>query len=221
MPPTHHPPLALLGDHAAGRLPAGLALVSAAHLELCPACAAEHRMLEELGGQGLAELPSASDEDDLLESVLGMLDDEPPAPPPAPVLPAFLAGLPLPRALHPHLAAARRWSLLLPGIYEVALPVDLNGLRCSLLRFSPGALLPDHGHRGLELSLVLDGGFDSRGAAGTEVFLTGDLSLREPGAGHDHEVAIHDDGCLVLFARTGRLEARTLKGALGMLLGRL
>lgn len=176
-------------------------------------------MLDELGGQTLAELAPDPVGDGLLDSVLARLDDPAPPAPPPPKLPRFLEAEPLPAVLHPYLTGARRWSLLLPGIHEVKLPVDVNGLRTSLLRFQPGTVLPEHGHSGLELSLVLDGGFDSRSAARTEVYLPGDLSFREPG--QDHEVHIHDEGCLVLFARGGRLQARTLKGALGMLLGQL
>lgn len=176
-------------------------------------------MLDELGGHALAELAPEPVDNALLEGILSRLDDPAPLPPPAPELPGFLAAEPLPAALHPYLSDARRWSLLLPGIREIELPVDVNGLRTSLLRFQPGTVLPEHGHGGLELSLVLDGGFDSRTQVGTEVYLPGDLSLREPG--QDHEVRIHDEGCLVLFVRSGRLEARTLKGALGMFLGQL
>ncbi len=220
MHPSHHPPLDLLAAHTAGWLAEDQSLLVASHLELCPACRSEEAALEKLGGELLEGAvddapPSAS----LLDAVLRRLDEPVPPSAPPPALPAFLADLPIPTVLHRYLADVRRWSLLLPGIQEIALPVEGARLRCSLLRFKPGVLLPRHGHGGRELSLVLQGGFDDQSDAGDRVFLPGDLSCQDPE--DDHEVRIHEEGCLVVFAREGRLLPRSLLASVGIFLGQL
>ena len=62
----------------------------------------------------------------------------------------------------------------------------------AMLRYSPGATVPRHTHRGLETVLVLEGAQrDDHGVYGP-----GTLILNE--AGSDHAVA-SDDGCIVLI----------------------
>ena len=59
------------------------------------------------------------------------------------------------------------WKRVLKGIYEVRLPLWREPIRVRLLLARSGCALPEHGHRGNEMLLVLQGAFrDARGRVG-------------------------------------------------------
>jgi putative transcriptional regulator len=98
------------------------------------------------------------------------------------------------------------WQRLVPGLIQhVPLDADRGTLR--LVRMRPGAVVPDHGHQGEELNLVLSGGFLDRG----EHFDRGDLAVADADVEHDLRV---DPGehCVILQLLDGPIVPRTLLG---------
>jgi putative transcriptional regulator len=203
--PTHHPADETLLRHAAGSLPAGSALVVAAHLEHCPRCRAAVRLGEAVGGVLLADCPEAPLAQDALARSLARLE-EPESRAPAPAAGAELApGLALPTALRG--LTDGRWRRVAPGIGRIRL--DVPGARSGelvyLLRVAPGRRLPEHGHRGQEITCVLAGRF--RDASG--VYGPGDVAEMEAGADHQPS-AEPGEACICLIATDGRLRMRGL-----------
>ncbi len=214
--PRHHPPDDLLAAYAAGVSPEAVSLVAACHLKTCPACRGRAAALESIGGALLQDAPSVDLAAGALDAVLARLDD--PVPPPAPraPLPGFLAGRPWPRPLHAYLSGADRWQRRVPGVRQLGLPLDLDGTPVTLVEMRAGFTVPPHGHAGLELNLVLEGGFDDDHDGA--VYLPGDLSVKAPDV--EHRIHAHPDGpCVVLVVRGGRLVPKDLMGRLGALLG--
>jgi len=152
---THHLDDATLMSFAAGALPAALSVVAASHAAMCARCRREVAALERVGGALLAALAPA------------MLDRAEPSAPAAPVSPArqehHAAGQsvelpkPLARLLYGDLDAVR-WRRLGLGVWHHRLPVEGSGALW-LLKVAPGGVLPQHGHSGAELTLVLRGSF--------------------------------------------------------------
>jgi len=212
----HHPSDDILLRHAAGRLSAGPTLVVATHLAACPHCRAVTRMGEAVGGVLLAEEPPAALAPDALDRALARLDMPASPPRPASVVPELAPGLPMPRPLHD--VAHGPWRWVAPGISRIRLNLAdaTPGERAYLLRVAPGSTLPEHGHRGQELTCVLAGRFSD----GTGTYAQGDVA--EMDAGHEHQpIAEPGEACICLIVTQGRLRmhgllARALQPLVGV-----
>ncbi len=78
-----------------------------------------------------------------------------------------------------------------PGVETKTLYRELSGRQTVLVRMAPGARLPEHRHRGVEQSFVLEGTLvDDEGAC-----TAGNFVWRRPGSVH---VAFSPDGCVIL-----------------------
>jgi anti-sigma factor ChrR (cupin superfamily) len=101
---------------------------------------------------------------------------------------------------HSHLVrpAEMEWQQTrFPGCEIKTLMFDANtGLMTSLLRFAPGAELPDHEHVNIEQTFVLEGSLvDKDGPAAGIACKKGEFIWREPGSRHS---AWTPEGGLVL-----------------------
>lgn len=195
--PRHHPYPDTLAAFAAGTLRAGFDLVVATHLRFCPACRAEVKRLEQLGGCLLADLEPAALGADALAATLARLDE------PSSVSP------PHARELDQLLATARpRW--VAPGVWTAKVDTPHRREdRVYLLRVAPGARTARHTHQGTEFTQILEGALDDGGV----IYRAGDFI--ELGEDHTHRPTVHgDQPCVCLFATEGRLVATDLIGRL-------
>jgi putative transcriptional regulator len=211
----HHPDDETLLRHAAGRLNAGLALVTAAHLHGCAQCRAREAALEAVGGALLELAEPSAMAPSAFSDVLARLDAPPP---PAPVARAprrAALGLPPDMKLPPVLAGCDigRWLWLGRGVRysRVRLPwaPDANVM---LLRVAANCAVVRHTHAAHEMTLILHGGYsDSTGQYGP-----GDM------AEHDetvlHQPRADEEGCICLAALEGGLR---LDGWMGRVQRRL
>lgn len=195
--PDHHPSEELLLDHAAGALAEAPALLVATHLALCPACRADLAALEAVGA-GLLEAgePSGFDEA-LLARTLARLDGQEPAPRAIAQGPAWP-----PRPLRDYLPGgleALPWRMRLPGVHGCTLD-GVAGGKVEMLRIQPGRAVPSHTHRGLEMTLVLEGGYaDEIGHFGR-----GDVCVADETITHRPHADIGPD-CICLTVTDGVL----------------
>ncbi|WP_417718941.1 ChrR family anti-sigma-E factor [Salipiger sp.] len=186
---THHIPDEQIRAYAAGQLPHAFSVVVAAHVSLCDDCRAQLGAEEALGGALLErEAPVALDTA-ARDRLLAALDSsEPPAPPmrgsgifPAPVMEALRGDPP-------------KWRMLGGGIRQQILSEE-EGASLRLLYIPPGRAVPEHGHNGLEMTLVLQGSFsDSEGA-----FARGDVETAHDEVDHQ-PVAGPGAPCICLAA---------------------
>lgn len=184
----HHISDDLLDDYRAGSLPHAFSVVVAAHLSLCDDCRARHEARDMFGGALLEGTEAAPLGTDARARIMAALDTPPPAPVrrgsgvfPAPVM-AELGGRP------------PRWRMLGGGIRQQILSADREG-SLRLLYIPPGKAVPEHGHRGLELTLVLQGSFaDSEGA-----FRRGDVETAHDDIDHQ-PIAGPGEPCICLAA---------------------
>jgi putative transcriptional regulator len=145
---TRHLDDATLMSFAAGSLPGALAAVAAAHVTLCARCRGEVAMLERIGGALLADMPEVA----VAAGAPAMPRFAGPRVPPAPLgeVPARLVGF-----VGSDLDAVR-WRWIAPGLWHRPLPISGEG-SLHLVKGSPGVSVPEHGHGGSELTLVLRG----------------------------------------------------------------
>ena len=200
----HHPDDDLLLGLSADRLEAGTRLVLSSHLELCAHCRQRVRVLDALGGLLLEEVAPAPLSSGALASTLARIEalDAPGAghdpvkvspPPPLP------EGACWPQALA-H-CSATPWRWIGPGMRwsRVSVPESPEA-NVFLLRIAAGKYLPQHTHRGLELTQILYGRFHD----GRALFGPGDFDAAD--ADIHHQPVVQDGSeCICLASLDGRL----------------
>lgn len=188
-PIAHHISDDLLDAYALGALPHAFAVVVAAHLSLCDTCRARAEAIDMVGGALLDDLDPVAVSSAARARAMAALDT--PAPPP-PVRRSGIFPAPVMAELH---GRPPRWRMLGGGIRQQILHADSEG-SLRLLYIPPGRAVPEHGHRGLELTLVLQGSFaDSEGEFGV-----GDVETAQ--AALDHQPIAGPDGPCICLAAT-------------------
>lgn len=188
----HHPDPSSLMSCSAGAMPEPLAAVMATHLSLCPACRRQLERLDCLGAVMFESLPRAGD-------TAGVAV----APPPraaAPIASPHRGELPAPivELLRP---TGRKlpWRRLGVGLWylPIALSKGVDG-HLNLVKVAPGVAMPEHGHSGSELTIILDGAYTDE--IGT--FGVGDVADLDDSVEH-RPVACPKKGCICLTASEG------------------
>ncbi|WP_137700043.1 ChrR family anti-sigma-E factor [Marimonas lutisalis] len=196
---THHIPENLIIAYASGALPRPFALVVAAHVSMCDECRARLTAQETAGGAILDTAETSAISDDLRARVLQALDDPIVLPErktrrgpyPGPVMEALKGQPP-------------RWKSLGLGTRQCIIEHGRAG-SVRLLSIPAGQAVPDHGHNGLELTLVLQGAFKDE----TGYFGPGDLEVADSDLEHT-PVADEGETCICLAATDASLRFNTL-----------
>ncbi len=203
----HHLTDSLLLGYAAGSLPEAFNLVVATHVSMCDECRARLAAHEAVGGVVLESAEAVEMGHDSLGATLRLIAGGPKAPirtersrPPRAegFLPAPLAG---------YVGGgidAVKWRAIGGGIRQAILPTSRDAT-VRLLHIPAGAAVPDHGHRGTELTLVLQGAFRDE----ADRFGRGDIEVAD--ASMDHRpVAETGSDCICLAATDARLRFNSL-----------
>ncbi|GAB4393268.1 MAG: anti-sigma-E factor ChrR [Kiloniellaceae bacterium] len=199
--PAHHFPEEMLLDYVAGTLAEAPAILVATHLSLCPSCMAAAAEYKALGGDLLGALEPPSPDSDALESASERRVEEEEAP-----VEERMSGredaLPAPLAAYLGDELAKlAWQFLAPGIEQVALrprrgaagEVWPEGGEVLLVRLAPGAAAPRHTHRGIEATVIVQGGFSDE----TGQYDLGDAWIVDATVTHG-PVALPGEDCLCL-----------------------
>jgi putative transcriptional regulator len=192
--PQHHPDQFMLNDYAAGSLPGALALSVAAHLEFCAQCRRESHQLQALGAQLLETLDPVPVADTALESLLRRIDAEPARQPVVKKASTRPVGG-LPRVLRQLVPAGvddLEWSRA-GSLRTSRLAFGDRSREVTLQHIAAGGRVLEHGHRGNEITVVLQGSFFDKDGC----YQPGDFLLRGPEHVHRPEVDSSGD-CLCL-----------------------
>jgi len=199
---NHHLTDALLMAYAAGALPEAFSLTVAAHVSMCDECRARLGAYESLGGAVLDRAETVTmAEDSLTVTMARIRDGAPVRERPAPRKRGGVLPAPLQDYVGGDLDAVR-WRPIGMGVKQAILPTARDAT-ARLLYIPAGAAVPDHGHRGTELTLVLQGAFVDE----TDRYGPGDIEV----AGEDlHHMPVADIGadCICLAATDAPLRFR-------------
>ncbi len=198
----HHPTDALLIGYATGALPEAFDLVVATHISMCDDCRAKLAAYEALGGAVLDEAEGVALSDDCLAATLRLISDSPSEPAPSAAPRPRRRGI-FPAPLADYVGGgeeAVKWRPAGMGVRQAILPTAKDA-RVRLLSIPPGAAIPDHGHRGLELTLVLKGAFRDDGV----IYRPGDVEVADETTEHT-PVAEPGETCICLAATDARLK---------------
>ena len=186
---THHIPDRLIAAYAAGSLPQPFSLVVATHVSLCMECRAAYQSHLAVGGAVLEDSDAISVSDGMKDALFAQLD-QPEAPQPVYRRSGAYPG-PVVEALK---GKSPRWKSMGLGVRQCILEAGPEG-SVRLLYIPPGQAVPDHGHNGLELTLVLQGSFSDA----TGRFATGDCEVADADLEHT-PVADRGPPCICLAA---------------------
>jgi putative transcriptional regulator len=196
----HHPKYELIQSFVNGDLPASLSAAISIHADMCPACQRHISLLTDQVAELSFEALSLTTADDNLvnESILNMDFEE------------MIAGITqsneidvkqvievktvnfkskqynLPTALN---------NINLGNVAQIGklartrLQLTENEIHTNLLHMEPGGSVPEHTHKGFELTLLLEGSFHDNSG----VYVKGDFIMRD--GNHIHQ-PISDSGCL-------------------------
>lgn len=186
---NHHIPDSLLAAYASGAIEHAFALAIASHVSLCMECRARLTAHEAAGGAVLEEMSELEVSASLKASVLDLLDAPVKPKPtyqrsgayPAPIVAALKGSEP-------------KWRSVGTGVKQAILHSDPE-CTARLLYIPPGQAVPDHGHNGLELTLVLQGSFSDE----TGTFGVGDIEVADQDLEHT-PIAGAGPACICLAA---------------------
>lgn len=202
---TRHPDGATLISFAAATLAEPLAAVVAAHLSMCPQCRAEAADLDLVGAALLLSSPRRTGESALAVPQRPVAID-------ADAVPQTIdAGDRLPAAIVAAYGlsfASIPWKRLGPGVWHHRLALrQVGDLR--LLRIAAGRTMPNHGHGGAELTLVIEGAYSDV----TGTYRRGDLQDADEAIEHQPIVDTAAE-CVCLIASEYPARFKTLVGRL-------
>ncbi len=201
---NHHLTDDVLMGYASGSLPEAFNLMVAAHVSLCDTCRARAESFDAVGGEVLEENPAgdvAMTTNSLMATLAliksGPLDGI------AASKPDRTADAVLPGPLQDYVAGGLdgvKWRGIGMGVKQAILPTSA-GATARLLMIPAGAAMPDHGHHGLEMTMVLKGAFKDE----DDYFARGDVEIADSDMHHTPVADIHED-CICLVVADARLK---------------
>lgn len=193
---NYHPSQRQLAQFVSGDLSPAWSLMVSAHIDMCSYCQSEVKMLTaQYAGESIeAEKPQSLDPvlanmlDDITELETAMVEEAVPA---NRHLELDGRKFELPRALSRFADKTDNWSKLVGKLWQA--PVDLGSAgRAHFIYMESGGSVPEHTHKGNELTLVINGEFED----GHRAYDSGDFILMD--SDNTHTPVSHDrDGCLV------------------------
>ncbi len=188
----HHLSDSLLIAYSAGQLPEAFNLVVATHVSMCDDCRAALGAFDAVGGGMVESAGEVAVSHDSLAATLALIAAQTPVAD-APARPAGIFPVPLANYVGGDLDAVK-WRSLGMGVRQAILPTA-KGASVRLLHIPAGQAMPDHGHRGMELTLVLQGAFSD----GVGRYNRGDVDVETEATRHT-PVAEAGPPCICLSA---------------------
>ncbi|KIC50003.1 ChrR family anti-sigma-E factor [Tateyamaria sp. ANG-S1] len=190
---THHLPDDVLMAYAAGTLPEAFNLMVATHVSLCDECRAVVESYDALGGEVLdqtlgndiALTPGSFAA--TMALIAGGAPDEIRKPQPRDAV--------LPQPLLDYIGGGLecvKWRPVGMGVKQAILPTSKDA-SARLLYIPAGTAMPDHGHHGTEMTMVLQGAFQDE----DDYFARGDVEVADSDMHHTPVADIHED-CICL-----------------------
>ena len=194
----HHLTEPLLLGYAAGSLPEAFNLVVATHISMCDQCRAALAEYDAVGGEVMLDVNPVGLAEDALATTMALIDKSTPEARPAPEMNGFF-----PKPMHDYVQGDidnLKWRRVGGGVSQLFLKTS-NEASVRLLRIPAGTAVPDHGHNGTEMTLVLQGAFVDE----HDRFAAGDVEIANEDT---HHTPVAEDGmdCICLTATDAPLK---------------
>lgn len=190
-----HPDDNMLVEHASGSLSWAISIGISAHMQLCPTCRARHDKLCMLGGAYLDDTSAEPVEDDAFSRLMQRVQ----SPQPEPIRPKRSLSSKemqvneLPRVIQKLVPDDLKWKKVTGALKTARLVTGQEQYEVAFHKITKGGKVVEHDHKGLEVTVVLEGSFSDESG----VYTRGDFIVREPGQVH-RPTATSDQDCLCL-----------------------
>lgn len=201
----HHLTDDILMGYSAGTLPEAFSLMVATHVSLCDTCRAAVESYDAVGGALMAETApddAISMSDSSLLATMALIAQGTPERSVTPREPGVLPG-PLQDYVGGDLDAIR-WRPIGMGVKQAILPTSRDAT-ARLLFIPAGTAMPDHGHQGTEMTMVLQGAF----VDDDDYFGRGDVEVADQDLEHTPVADIGQD-CICLAVTDAPLKFNSL-----------
>lgn len=198
---NHHLTDSLLMAYSAGTLPEGFNLVVATHISLCDECRARMHSFDAVGGALVEDIPEVAMSEGSFEATMAMIAGQPAEPEHAPIRRNAQSVFPAP--LQDYIGgdlADVKWRKMGGGVSHAVISTTKD-TTVRLLKIPGGVAVPDHGHRGTELTMVLQGAFRDE----TDRFAAGDIEVANEDMTHKPVAEVGPD-CICLAATDAPLQ---------------
>lgn len=197
----HHLTQSVLMGYAAGSLPEAFNLMVAAHISLCDTCRAEVESYDAVGGEVFehAQYDDVALSPGSFAATMALIAG---GAPDAPVM-ARANGSVLPGPLQDYVGGdleSVKWRSIGLGVKQAILPTSRDA-SARLLFIPAGTAMPDHGHHGTEMTMVLQGAFQDE----DDYFARGDVEVADSDLHHTPVADIHED-CICLAVTDAPLQ---------------
>ncbi len=187
----------LLLSYASGSMDEASSLLVASHLALCPHCRMRNSSAESVGGYLLDTIAETKVSSSIMDSVLARVRDQDNNATPL-ARPTFQPNFVIPEPLRGYVGGDLRdlkWVRVAPRVQQIMIRTPGCASQARLLRFQSGMSVPEHGHRGRELTLVLTGSL----CDGETTLRRGDIAESDERTEHQpHAGAGEDCVCLAV-----------------------
>jgi len=190
---TFHPELDLLTEYTAGNLPLAQAACVSAHMNYCEQCQRTASQLQDLGAVMFDALQGEPVGDAQLNAVLARLDDVPPLRYAKSETGAVGRTPAILQRLMSGDFSDLTWKKITKTLSISYLKTGDPNYEFALYHIKAGGKIPEHTHRGSEMTLVLQGGFsDAQGS-----YDQGDFIFRQATDVHA-PTALQSEDCICL-----------------------
>jgi putative transcriptional regulator len=199
----HHPDINMLVEYTNGSLPWGLSLAVKAHIQLCAHCRQHAAQMNVLGSLQLLDVPKEAVADDSFHRLMARIQntqhEKQPLNTQTPAIKVAIAAntqfcrSPLPEIIQKLIPAKMRWQKISRSLSMSRLQTGQQQYEVAFHKINKGGTVVEHDHKGLEVTLVLDGSFSDENG----IYQRGDFLVREPGHIHRPTAALNQD-CLCL-----------------------
>lgn len=200
----HHLTPELLMAYSAGTLDEAFSLIVATHISLCDTCRAELESYDSVGGCMLGDMGLSEMSHDSLAKTMALIEAETATLPKAA---SRRSTGTLPSPLQDYVGGdleAIKWRPIGMGVKQAIL--DTKGKATARLLYIPaGCAVPDHGHNGTELTMVLQGAFCDE----HERFARGDVEVADEDVEHTPIADVGED-CICLAVTDAPLKFNAL-----------
>ncbi len=197
---NHHLTDAILMGYSAGTLPEAFDVVVATHISMCDECRARMHEFDAVGGHLVEESDEAELSEGSFEATMALITNESWEEEERPIRAGeSLFPTPLRDYVGDDLDAVN-WRKIGGGVQQAILQTE-GDATVRLLRIPGGAAVPDHGHHGTEITLVLQGAFRDE----ADRFGPGDVEVADEHLEHK-PVAEEGVDCICLAATDAPLK---------------
>jgi putative transcriptional regulator len=214
---THHLDPATILAYTAGTLSEALSIVAASHIAWCAECRAATRAAETVGGEMIAGIEESEVSTACREATLARLDEATVHKFPHAKASQKASPAPLDHLLGGKTLTDLAWKTRAPGVQMIELPLAQKSRgKLMLMRIAPGKSMPDHGHGGEEITMIVSGAYTDKFGR----FGPGDVADLDEHSDHKPVVEA-GDACICLVAteaptRFKSLPARLLQPLIGI-----